>query len=193
MGAEGSDIDIDWHNPARRGILPLDTFRVPRRLKRAVRRGEFSATMNADFSAVIVNCSERTSTWINRSIITSYKQLHQAGLAHSVEVWASGQHVGGLYGVALNGAFFGESMYSRSPMASQVALIHLVDHLRRTGFRLLDIQFISSHLQRFGAQEISRRAFLNVLHDALAANSLLTSQKFEGDSVSALQRISQIS
>ena len=193
MGLEYHDTRFHWVEPRKRGILPLTDIHLPRRLRRRIRHGGFSAALDGDFAAVIENCGGRTATWINSTIIGSYTALHRAGLAHSVEVYASGQLAGGLYGVALGGAFFGESMYSSVPMASQIALVHLVDQLRKTGFQLLDIQFISPHLKRFGAREIPAETFQLMLRGALQQNCRLKSQPFESDSVSALQRISQIS
>ncbi len=193
MGCESNDHEFQWIEPYRRGILPLADFHVPRRLRRRIRRGDFSASLDADFAAVIRNCGRRETTWINSTILASYEALHMAGLAHSVEIYVSNRLAGGLYGVALGGAFFGESMYSSEPMASQVALVHLISHLRKTGFLLLDIQFTSTHLERFGTREIPAAEFQNLLRRALRRKCRLASQPFDGVSVSALQRISQIS
>lgn len=168
-----SGAGIRWFSPDPRGIIPLDSFHVSRRLARVIRRGEFEIAMNRDFPAVIRACAEaeRTDdepgTWIDAEIIESYIALHDAGYAHSVEVWRDGALAGGLYGVAIGGAFFGESMFHRVTDASKVALAALVEHLRARGFTLLDTQWTTEHLEQFGAIEIPRRRYLELLSDAL--------------------------
>jgi leucyl/phenylalanyl-tRNA--protein transferase len=159
---------IYWHAPDPRAILPFDEFHVPTNLARLVRQKPFTVTTDCAFERVIHACAERTSTWISRDIIRIYTELHERGFAHSVECWAEEQIVGGLYGVAVRGAFFGESMFYRTSNASKVALVHLFDMLHRGGFLLHDIQFLSSHMEQFGAVEISREQFLNRLDRALA-------------------------
>ncbi len=164
-----------WVDPKRRGVLPLDRFHAPRRLRRTLRQGRFRPTCNAAFRRVIEGCAEagsgRPNTWINREILDLYCRLHERGHAHSVECWQGGELVGGLYGVALGGAFFGESMFTRVRDASKVALAHLVARLRAGGFRLLDIQFNTRHLEGFGAVEIAREAYLRRLARALAVDA----------------------
>jgi leucyl/phenylalanyl-tRNA--protein transferase len=175
MAESAEDPGLFWVDPEHRGILPLDGLHLPRRLKKTVRGGKFAVTADRDFPAVINGCAERTtarkSTWINDEIMRLYSSLHAMGAAHSIECWTGGFPggvlVGGLYGVALGGAFFGESMFSRETDASKVALIHLVARLRRGGFTLLDTQFVTQHLARFGAIEISRRAYRKRLDAAL--------------------------
>jgi leucyl/phenylalanyl-tRNA--protein transferase len=171
MAESAEDPELFWVDPERRGILPLDAFHVPRRLRRTVRQSRFEVTADRDFAGVIEGCAERTpsrkSTWINTEILRLYGELHALGHAHSIECWRDGALVGGLYGVALNGAFFGESMFSRAPDASKVALVHLVARLRRGGFTLLDTQFVTPHLIRFGAVEIARREYRKRLEGAL--------------------------
>lgn len=159
-------------DPERRGILPLDRFHVPRSLKRTIRRGVFAVTVDRDFRAVIESCAEATperpSTWLNDGLIELYTALAAMGHAHSIEVWQGERLVGGLYGVALGAAFFGESMFSRATDASKVALVELVARLRAGGFVLLDTQFVTDHLRRFGAIEIPRALYLVRLKAAIA-------------------------
>ena len=169
MAESANDGEIFWVDPVRRGILPLDRFHVPRRLRRTVRSGRFTTRCNSAFEAVMRACAEptgdRPQTWINDEIVNLYTALFRRGAAHCVECWADGVLVGGLYGVQLGAAFFGESMFSRATDASKVALVHLVARLRIGGFQLLDTQFVTDHLQRFGAVEIPRREY----HARLAA------------------------
>lgn len=157
------DGEIYWHEPDPRAILPLDTFHVPRSLKRTLKKGCFDVRRNTAFTAVIRACAApgpgRESTWINDEIMEAYELLHRLGYAHSVETWQNGRLVGGLYGVALRGLFAGESMFSYQSDASKVALVHLVQHLRTRGFQLLDVQYMTAHLRRFGALEISADAY----------------------------------
>ena len=164
------DGEIGWFSPDPRGILPLDEVRVPSRLARVIRSGRFNVAIDGDFEAVIRACAERPEegTWISEEIVQSYLTLHRLGLAHSVEARRGGELVGGLYGVHLNGAFFGESMFHRATDASKVALMALVDRLQRRGFVLLDIQWVTPHLAQFGATEIRRTDYLLRLHKALS-------------------------
>lgn len=165
------DDEIYWYDPDPRAILPLDAFRVSRSLARAVRSGRFEVRRDGDFAAVIRACAApdhgREETWISGDIIAAYEQLHALGFAHSVETWQDGVLVGGLYGVAVRGLFAGESMFSTARDASKVALVHLVTHLRDRQFALLDVQFMTDHLRRFGAIEISRAAYKARLKEAL--------------------------
>jgi leucyl/phenylalanyl-tRNA--protein transferase len=160
-------------DPERRGVIPLDAFHVPRRLARTVRAGSFQVRIDSAFHEVILACAAsgpgRTETWINRPIERLYLDLHRQGHAHSVECFLAGQLVGGLYGVSLGGAFFGESMFSRRRDASKVALVHLVGRLIAGGYRLLDTQFLTEHLAQFGAVDISRADYHRRLESALAA------------------------
>jgi leucyl/phenylalanyl-tRNA--protein transferase len=170
--AEGrEDPELFWVDPRMRGVIPLSHFHVPRRLRRVLRGGRFVVTFDEIFEAVIENCATATTlrprTWINDRIITLYTTLHHMGHAHSVECWLNGELVGGLYGVSMCGVFFGESMFSRHVDSSKVALVHLILRLRSAGFRLLDAQFITKHLSRFGAHEISRDAYRKQLAAAL--------------------------
>lgn len=163
-------------DPEHRGVMPLNNFHVPKRLGRTIRSDPFDIRTNTAFGAVVALCAEegrgRTETWINGTIESLYGELHQIGHAHSVEAWQAGRLVGGLYGVSLAGAFFGESMFSRATDASKVALAHLVARLLLGGFVLLDTQFITDHLIQFGAEEISRSHYHRRLRQALKAQGL---------------------
>jgi leucyl/phenylalanyl-tRNA---protein transferase len=162
-------------DPERRGVIPLRGFHVPRRLARTVRTDTFQVRVNTAFHEVVLACAAsgpgRTETWINRPIEQLYLQLHGIGHAHSVECWADGELVGGLYGVSLQGAFFGESMFSRRRDASKVALVHLVARLIAGGYQLLDAQFMTEHLSQFGAEEIGRLAYHRRLAKALKVDA----------------------
>lgn len=163
--------EIHWVEPTQRGIIPLEAFHVPKSLRKVVRQERFAVTVDTDFIGVIDGCAEpkegRDDTWINPTIRRLYIELHKMGHAHSVECWRDGALAGGLYGVALGGAFFGESMFSREPDASKVALVHLIAILRKGCFRLLDTQFVTDHLERFGALEVSRDAYRERLNRAI--------------------------
>jgi leucyl/phenylalanyl-tRNA--protein transferase len=168
---------IRWYSPDPRGIIPLDAFHAPKRLERIVRQGRFEVRVDSDFAAVILACADRhddEGSWIDDEIVESYCALHAAGIAHSVETWQEGALVGGLYGVALGGAFFGESMFHRVTDASKVALVALVERLRARGYRLLDTQWVTDHLSQFGAVEVSRRRYLRLLHEALKIKATFT-------------------
>jgi len=164
------DGQIGWFSPNPRGILPLDGFHLPSRLARVVRSARFTVRIDAGFENVMRACATRRDdgTWINEEILESYVTLHRLGLAHSVETWQEDKLVGGLYGVHLGGAFFGESMFHHVTDASKVALVALVDRLNRKAFRLLDIQWVTPHLKQFGAVNVPRRTYLKVLAEALA-------------------------
>jgi leucyl/phenylalanyl-tRNA---protein transferase len=161
------DESIQWFSPDPRAILPLEDFHVPHALRRLVRKKAFETTMDTAFSKVIKACAKREDTWINLEIIESYTELHELGYAHSVETWKEGRLAGGLYGVAVGGAFFGESMFHRVTDASKVALVVLVEHLRARRFALLDTQWLTPHLQQFGGIEISRDHYLRLLRRAI--------------------------
>lgn len=159
---------IDWFRPQRRGILPLDErFHMPHGLKRALKRRPFAIRWNTDFAGVVTACAERPETWIDPVIHASYCHLHRLGYAHSVECWDDGGLQGGLYGVALGGAFFGESMFSRRTDASKIALVELVRHLREAGFSLLDTQWLTPHLTQFGGYEMRAVVYQQILAAAL--------------------------
>ena len=162
--------DIRWYSPDPRGIIPLDAFHAPRRLARTVRQERFELRVDSEFRAVITACAARRDAdgnWIDDEILESYCGLHDMGFAHSVETWQDGVLVGGLYGVALKGAFFGESMFHHVRDASKVALSGLVERLRTQGFVLLDTQWVTDHLVQFGAIDVPRRRYLRLLDEAL--------------------------
>jgi leucyl/phenylalanyl-tRNA--protein transferase len=174
--------DIRWYSPDPRGIIPLEAFHVPKRLARVIRRGAFTIRVDTAFGEVIRACAaedrdpQDPGSWIDDEIIESYCALHEAGIAHSVESWRDDRLVGGLYGVALGGAFFGESMFHRVADASKVALASLVERLRVRGYRLLDTQWVTDHLVQFGAIEIPRRRYLKLLDAALKGDCRFGSQ-----------------
>ena len=176
MAEKRDDPTLYWVSPDQRGIIPLDTFHVPRRLARTIRSGRFTVTADQAFTEVMQACAApapgREESWINDEILRLYTALHAGGHAHSLETWQDGELVGGLYGVRLGAAFFGESMFSRRTDASKVALVALVDALKRGGFTLLDTQFLTAHLARFGAVEIPREQYLMKLNCALSREAI---------------------
>lgn len=193
MAEDRDDPELFWVDPRMRGIIPLDDFHVPRRLQRTVRSGRFHVTFDHAFEEVIESCAESTEvrprTWINDRIVTLYTSLFHMRHAHSVECWQDGELVGGLYGVSLGGAFFGESMFSRVRDASKVALVHLVARLRSGGFTLLDAQFTTEHLNQFGAREIPRKDYRRQLSVALNVDAYFDPDADTGDISALLQRL----
>jgi leucyl/phenylalanyl-tRNA--protein transferase len=175
MAESADDPTLFWVEPEMRGIIPLEGFRVASRLARTVRSDAFTVTADKAFKAVISSCAApqagREDTWINKRIRDLYVGLHQLGHGHSVEVWDNDELVGGLYGVSLGRAFFGESMFHRTRDASKVALVHLVARLIEGGFELLDTQYVTEHLRSFGAVEISRRRYRTLLDKAIAGEA----------------------
>jgi leucyl/phenylalanyl-tRNA--protein transferase len=171
MAETADDPELFWVDPERRGILPLDGFHLPRRLRRVVRQDRFEVRVDSDFTGTLMACAEATekrpNTWINSEIVRLYTALYARDAAHSVECWQEGALVGGLYGVSIGGAFFGESMFSRVADASKVALVHLVALLRAGGYGLLDLQFVTEHLAQFGAIEVPRAQYHRLLAEAL--------------------------
>jgi leucyl/phenylalanyl-tRNA---protein transferase len=170
--------EIRWYSPDPRGVIPLGAFHLPARLARVIRRGVFDIAVDRAFESVIRACAESDrkeddpGTWIDNEILESYVELHRLGLAHSVESWRDGRLVGGLYGVALGGAFFGESMFHVETNASKAALAALVERLLARGFLLLDIQWVTPHLEQFGAIEVPRAHYLEQLAEALSAKTV---------------------
>jgi leucyl/phenylalanyl-tRNA--protein transferase len=158
---------LRWFSPDPRGVLPLENFRIPRGFKRALPRLDFAVTVNTAFEEVVAGCADRPETWIDPAIARVYAELHAQGAAHSVEVWSRGRLAGGLYGVQIGGVFFGESMFSRISEASKLALLSLVEILRERHFGLLDIQWVTDHLEMFGAVEVRRAVYLRMLREAL--------------------------
>ena len=199
MADNRGDPNLFLIDPDERGVLPLESFHIPRRLARTIKKQPYSVRFDTAFTRVMEACAEyhpsRRTTWINQTIINLYSSLHRQGRAHSVECWDNGKLVGGLYGVALGGAFFGESMFSRKTDASKIALVHLVARLLEGGFVLLDAQFHNSHLEQFGLQEISRKDFKEQLAYALKFDADFYSVDEVSGSTGtwAVQRITQIS
>lgn len=173
--AEGrEDNEIFWVDPRARGIIPLDGFHVSRSLAKSIRSGRFAVTFNQDFAAVMEGCADRDETWINDTIFELYYDLHKLGFGHSLEVWEGTRLVGGVYGLTLGTAFFGESMFSRATNASKVALAYMVARLNRTGFTLFDTQFLTPHLESLGGIEISRARYRKLLDEALETREDIT-------------------
>jgi leucyl/phenylalanyl-tRNA---protein transferase len=166
--ADSDNGEIHWYSPDPRAFFPLDSFKIPRSLKQTIKKKIFETRINTSFENVIRNCANRKETWISEEIILSYIELHQLGYAHSVESWHKNGLVGGLYGVALGGAFFGESMFSLMKDASKVALVALAEKLKERNFILLDSQYTTPHLKKFGIIEMPRNAYLKELKTALS-------------------------
>ncbi|MEM8979330.1 MAG: leucyl/phenylalanyl-tRNA--protein transferase [Pseudomonadota bacterium] len=167
MSESRTDTDIFWVDPKRRGVFDLAKFHVSRSLARRLRKADYQATIDQDFAGVVQACADRDETWINASIERTYLDLFRAGFAHSQEIWQDDHLVGGVYGVAIGGAFFGESMFSHATDGSKLALAYLIHRLRAAGFSLFDTQFLTPHLASLGAEEISRKAYQSKLRKAL--------------------------
>src|SRR5262245_9553452 len=172
MAESRQDKELYWIDPKQRGVLPLDRFHVPHSMRKAARRRRFEIRVDTAFRQVVEGCAEsgprRPDSWINEEILQLYTALHTSGHAHSVEAWRNDRLAGGLYGVAIGAAFFGESMFSRETDASKIALLHLVTRLRCGGFELLDTQFVTKHLARFGVIEIPRQRYQELLQRAIS-------------------------
>lgn len=171
MAQSREDDEIHWVDPRRRGIIPLDGFHISRSLARAIRRGDYQIRADTDFAGVVAACAERAETWINAPIFDLYQTLHHAGFAHSLELWEGKRLMGGVYGVMLGGAFFGESMFSRRRDASKIVLAWLVHRLRAGGVQLFDTQFLTPHLASLGGIEVPRAVYHRKLHAALSAQA----------------------
>lgn len=194
MSHGAAEDEVFWVDPEHRGIIPLDAFHISRSLARELRKDWFTIRIDTAFAEVVRHCADRPETWINDEIFALYVALHQMGLAHSLEVWDGGALVGGVYGVALGGAFFGESMFSRRTNASKIALAALVDRLRQGGFTLFDTQFLTPHLASLGALEIPRSAYQEKLADALAHRARFRAQPLSSSTgAGILQRSTQTS
>ncbi|WP_282569173.1 leucyl/phenylalanyl-tRNA--protein transferase [Aliiroseovarius sp. S1339] len=192
--AEGRDDPrVFWVDPEARGIFPLDRFRVSRSLARTMRRAPFVVTLNRDFQGTVAACAERDETWINTTIFDLYMDLHRMGHAHSLELWEGDALVGGVYGVTLGRAFFGESMFSRRRDASKIALAYLVRHLSNTDFKLFDTQFLTPHLASLGAVEIARKTYHDMLEGALSQGVADITSRPLPDAQSVVQRNTQTS
>jgi leucyl/phenylalanyl-tRNA--protein transferase len=192
MAESADDPALYWIEPEKRGVIPLESFHVPSRLARTVRSDRFEIRINQDFEGVLDGCAEpwpgRSHTWINTRIRTLYHKLYDIGHCHSVEAYENGELAGGLYGVCLGRAFFGESMFHRSRDASKVALVHLVARLKSGGFRLLDTQFVTDHLKTFGALEVSRRQYHKLLETALVGEADFTALRRSMTGIEALRQ-----
>ncbi len=171
MSEARDDDGLFWVDPEKRGVIPLEGFHISRSLRKKIIQEPFDIRIDTDFVGVIEGCADREETWINSEIFAIYMDLFRAGHAHSVEVWRDDQLVGGVYGVTLRAAYFGESMFSRERDASKVALAYLVSRLKAGGFRLFDTQFLTDHLARLGAVEITRARYHEALRDALSAEA----------------------
>ncbi|WP_173932216.1 leucyl/phenylalanyl-tRNA--protein transferase [Chelativorans sp. Marseille-P2723] len=175
MAERADDPEVFWVRPEIRGVIPLEEFHIPRSLRKLLRRNPYEIRYDFDFPAVIAACAEpspdRQETWINETIREAYTALYERGYCHSVEAWREGRLCGGLYGVSLGRAFFGESMFTREPNASKICLVHLVEHLIERGFTLLDTQFTTPHLKHFGAIDVPRRRYEQLLADALEGSA----------------------
>lgn len=192
MAANRDTPDLHWIDPDLRGIIPLDGFHISRSLGRQLRKGDVDIRIDTAFDQVVMACAERPETWINAPLLALYQRLHHRGVAHSLEVWQDGALVGGVFGIALGGAFFGESMFSRVPNASKVALAYLVDRLRQGGFTLFDTQFLTPHLASLGGVEIPRADYRARLAAALARQADFTAPETPA-AQSILQRMTQTS
>lgn len=193
MADRRDDPEIFWVDPRMRGIIPLDGVHVSRSLARTIRQDRFVISLDAHFSGVVQGCANRPETWINDPIKDLYAQLHYLGFAHSVEVWRDNSLVGGVYGVAIGGCFFGESMFSTQRDASKVALVWLLTHLRDCGFQLFDTQFLTPHLATLGAIEISRGHYHKKLKDALLIKAAINKNRFPVTGYEVIQRSAQTS
>ena len=171
MAESREDDELFWLDPDVRGVIPLDGFHISRSLRKTILREPYQIKIDTDFAGVIKGCADREETWINAPIFSVYMDLFHAGHAHSIEVWDRQQLVGGVYGVTLKGAFFGESMFSRRPDASKIALAYLVSRLKAGGFKLLDTQFLTPHLASLGGVEIPRASYRRALQDALSVEA----------------------
>jgi leucyl/phenylalanyl-tRNA--protein transferase len=193
MAEHRDDPDVFWVDPKYRGILPLEGFHISRSLARRMRRGAYEASLDDDFEGVLHGCADRPDTWISGPIHDTYMALHRSGHAHSLEIRQDGMLAGGVYGVALGGAFFGESMFSRRTDASKLALAHLTDHLSRCGFTLFDTQFITPHLARLGGRNIPRNSYRRYLLQALGMGVDISDVPFDPEPAQVLQRKTQTS
>ncbi|MEL6915520.1 MAG: leucyl/phenylalanyl-tRNA--protein transferase [Pseudomonadota bacterium] len=182
-----------WVDPERRGIMPLDGLHVSRSLRRTLRRGGFDIRVNSDFAGVVEGCANRPETWINEELFSLYQDLFEDGHAHSMEVWDDAGLMGAIFGVAIGGAFFGESMFSARTNGSKIAMVYLVDRLIRAGFTLFDTQFITDHLLSLGAREITRSAYRRALGHAITIHGDFAGVPGPGDVQDVLHRITQTS
>ena len=197
MSESFDDPKVYCINPKKRGVIPIKDFKISKNLKKEIKKNKFKITINKNFNKVITNCAKKTKnrpkTWINKKIIVSYSNLHKIGHAHSIEAWFQNKLVGGLYGVSLGSAFFGESMFSIMSNASKICLVYLIANLKLKGFTLLDTQFINPYLKKLGAIEISRKKYLEILGNSLKKNidfNKKTPQPFVYDTIQSMTQTS---
>ncbi len=193
MAEARDDPSVYWVDPRSRGILPLDGFHVSRSMAKRLKRNDYTVRMNHDLSGVLDGCAARSETWINGTIRSLTRALFDRGYAHTMEVWAKDEMIGGVYGIALGGAFFGESMFSNDRDGSKIALTWLVDHLRRAKFALFDTQFITPHLTSLGAIEVPRDAYRALLNEAQNIPTRIDAVPLESDRQALVQRMTQTS
>ena len=193
MSEHQDDPEIFWVDPSQRGVFPLNGFHISRSLRKAIQTSSLEMRFNADFTGTVRGCAEREETWINGTIFDLYQELHAAGHAHSQEVWEDETLVGGVYGVSIGSAFFGESMFSRRTNASKIALAYLIDRLRQTGFTLFDTQFLTPHLESLGAIQIPRGQYHISLEKAVEGSADINALNVTQSPYDVVQRITQIS
>jgi leucyl/phenylalanyl-tRNA--protein transferase len=197
MSESFDDPNIYWINPKKRGVIPINDFKISKNLRKEIKKKKFVITINKDFNKVIKNCAKKTkkrpSTWINKEIIKLYSNLHKIGHAHSIEAWHQNKLVGGLYGVSLGSAFFGESMFSIMPNTSKICLIYLLANLKIKKFTLLDTQFVNPHLKKLGAIEISRKKYLKMLGSSLKKNANFNKKISQSSIYDIIQSMTQTS
>ena len=197
MSESFEDPNIYWINPKKRGVIPINDFKISKNLRKEIKKKKFLITVNKNFNQVIKNCAKKTknrpSTWINKEIIKLYSNLHKIGYAHSIEAWKQNKLVGGLYGVSLGSAFFGESMFSTISNSSKICLVYLVANLKIKGFTLLDTQFVNPHLKKLGAIEISRKKYLKILGSSLKKNANFNKKVSQSSIYDIVQSMTQTS
>ena len=193
MAESASDKNIFWVDPKYRGIIPLNEFHVSKSLRKEILKLNYQVSVNTRFEEIINMCAERPETWINQDILTNYCLLHQNGHAHCLEIWSNKKLIGGVYGVSIGAAFFGESMFSKKNNASKIALAYLVDRLKKTGFKLFDIQFLTPHLASLGAIEITKVKYRTLLFQAVEEFAKFNASDYSPDISAIAQRRAQIS
>ena len=193
MAESASDKNIFWVDPKYRGIMPLNEFHVSKSLRKEILKLNYQVSVNTRFEEIINMCAERPETWINQDILTNYCLLHKNGHAHCLEIWNDKKLIGGIYGVSIGAAFFGESMFSKKNNASKIALAYLVDRLKKTGFKLFDIQFLTPHLASLGAIEITKVKYRTLLFQAVEEFANFNSSDYSPDISAIAQRRAQIS
>ena len=197
MSESFDDPNIYWINPKKRGVIPINDFKISKNLRKEIKKKKFLITINKDFNGVIKNCAKKTknrpSTWINKEIIKLYSNLHKIGHAHSIEAWYQNRLVGGLYGVSLGSAFFGESMFSIMSNSSKICLVYLIANLKIKKFTLLDTQFVNPHLTKLGAVEISRKKYLKMLGNSLKKNANFNKKVSQSSIYDIIQSMTQTS